>query len=146
MSVDTVLSKISAHNTDVLGCIATSEGALHHNLPDMYELVDAEAVSEYAANMFQATDALETDHAAFDQLFLEYEGHSLYARRLEDGVLVLVNKPMQRSSFKKMQVGVNLFMKPLSKALGSDTPAPDAVTADPKEDATPPSAGRKRWF
>ena len=141
MSVDQVLSKISGHNPYVLGCIATREGRLHHNLPEMYELLDAGAVCEYADNMFQATEALETEHAGFDQLFLEYQGHSLYARRLDDGVLVLVNKPMQRASFKKMQVGVNLFMKPLARALDEE-PGAEAPTADPS--ITPTK--RRRWF
>ena len=159
MSVEKVLSKITAHNTDVLGCVASTGGKTYSNLPVLYELVEAGAVAEYAGIMFEATDALETEHDEFNQLFLEYAGHSIYARRLDDGVLVLVNKPIERSSFKKMQVGVNLFMKPLLKALSGEGPASRPLIAEgpdfqpaigPAPDnrignpITPTS--RKRWF
>ena len=50
-------------------------------------------------------------------------------------------KPMQRASFKKMQVGVNLFMKPLARALDEE-PGAEAPTADPS--ITPTK--RRRWF
>ena len=130
MSVETVLSKITAHNGDVLGCVASSGGRVYSNLPELYELVDAGAVSEYASIMFEATDALETEHDDFNQMFLEYGDHSLYARRLDDGVLVLVNKPIERTSFKKMQIGVNLFMKPLKKALDGDVVQPKPLIAE----------------
>lgn len=123
MSVEKVLEKISAHNADVLGCIATVEDRLYDNLPDLYDLVNKRDVAEHAQNMFAATDALETEHDEFDQLFLEFQGHSIYARRLDDGVLVLLNQPVERAQFKKMQIGVNLFMKPLKTALAG-RPAP----------------------
>ncbi|MEM9062411.1 MAG: hypothetical protein AAGD13_18275 [Pseudomonadota bacterium] len=144
MSVEAVLDKISGHNADVLGCIAGHDEAVHQNLPEMYGLVDTAEVVEQVQNMFALTDGLETEHAPFDQMFLEFEHHAIYARKLEDGFLVLVNKPMERAQFKKMQLGVNLFLKPLNRALASTAPAP--------EDPVPPQGGavrktnRKRWF
>lgn len=150
MSVDQVLEKISAHNTGVMGCIATRGERLYHNLPELYELLDARDLSEYAQNMFDVTDDLETDHPAFDQLFLEFEGHSVYARRLEGGVLVLLNEPVDRADFKRVQVGVNLFMKPLTRALLNDDSAPVEAKApqpasqpEPEPTETP---ARRRWF
>ena len=161
MSVETVLSKITAHNGDVLGCVASSGGRVYSNLPELYELVDAGAVSEYASIMFEATDALETEHDDFNQMFLEYGDHSLYARRLDDGVLVLVNKPIERTSFKKMQIGVNLFMKPLKRALsgpeqtnesrpliaeGPDLPPAPGPGADSNIGNPITPTKRKRWI
>ena len=162
MSVETVLEKITAHNADVLGCVAASGGQVYSNLPELYEMIDTTAVSEYAAIMFEAADALETEHDPFNQLFLEYAGHSLYARRLDDGVLVLVNKPIERKSFKKMQIGVNLFMKPLNRALeggapdaperrpiiaeGPDLPLPDAAGESSLDGDPITPTKRKRWF
>lgn len=144
MSVEMVLDKISTHNTDVLGCIAAKGSQVFDNLPELYSLVDKEGVAEHAMNMFAATDALETDHAAFDQLFLEHDGHSFYARRLEDGVLVLVNRPIERAQFKKMQIGVNLFMKPLKAALEQAPDGPAPIVATRKEDAPPEPEPEKR--
>lgn len=123
MSVEAVLDKISAHNTDVLGCIAKRGDDVWRNLPDLYELVDTDEVTERAENMFALTEGLETDHDPFDQMFLEYENHSIFARRIDDGLLILLSKPMERSQFKKMQLGVNLFLKPLSRAIAATEPA-----------------------
>lgn len=158
MSVETVLDKISAHNADVLGCIASSGETIYDNLPDLYDLIDKRDVAEHAANMFAASDALETDHEPFNQLFLEYAEHSIYARRLDDGVLLLLNRPVQRAQFKRMQIGVNLFMKPLRRALEqSDAqPMPRVVAgpADARPSAEMPAPEvdgkdeepRRRWF
>ena len=125
-SVDTVLEKITRHNSDVLGGIAAADGEVFSNLPETYELNDLEGLIERATNIFQVTDELGTGQAGFDQAFLEFSGHSFYARRMSYGVLILLNKPIQRRHFKKMQVGVNLFLKPLERALRAATGATEA--------------------
>lgn len=142
MSVEAVLNKISEHNSDVLGCIAVHDGKVFANLPDMYDLVDTKSVIERAENMLMLTDGLDTGHDPFDQLFLEYEHHSVFARRLDDGVLLLLNKPMERSRFKKVQIGVNLFLKPLAKALQ----AADQPESKPPVEGAIRRTNRKRWF
>ena len=93
--------------------------------------------------MLMLTDGLETGQDPFDQLFLEYEHHSVFARRLDDGVLLLLNKPMERSRFKKVQIGVNLFLKPLAKALQA---ADRSRRANRKVDGAIRRTNRKRWF
>lgn len=142
MSVEAILDKISAHNADVVGCIAKHGDTIYKNLPDLYDMLDAGEVTEYAENMFALTDGLETDHAAFEQLFLEFENHSVFARRLEDGLLLLLNEPMERSQFKRMQVGVNLFLKPLDRALKEKVVPPQET---PQSGAIR-KTNRKRWF
>lgn len=137
MSVEAVLRKLCDHNADVLGCIASHKDNVYRDLPDMYQLMDADGMREHAENMFTLMDGLDTGADAFDQIFLEYQNHSISARRLEDGVLVLIAKPMARSEFKKTQVGVNLFLKPLKRAFGEvgAAPAPgeqDEVEAEGK--------------
>ena len=143
MSVEAVLDKISAHNTDVLGCIAKRGEDIWRNLPELYELVDPQEVTEHAENIFALTEDLDTDHDPFNQMFLEYENHSIFVRRIEEGILILLSKPMERSQFKKMQLGVNLFLKPLSRAINSSAPR--------KPDPEPSSGAirktnRRRWF
>lgn len=133
MSVEVVLDKLTANNASVLGCIASHEGRMYHNLPDLYTLVDIQDVSEKMGLIFGASDALETDHDAFDQVFLEYETHGLYGRRLDQGLLILLTQPMKRSQFKKSQVGVNLFLKPLSKAMQTEATQPVDVPAPESE-------------
>lgn len=140
MSVEAVLDKISAHNTDVLGCIAKRGDDVWRNLPDLYELVDTDEVTERAENMFALTEGLETDHDPFDQMFLEYENHSIFARRIDDGLLILLSKPMERSQFKKMQLGVNLFLKPLSRAIAATEPAEEEPSGAIRKTT------RRRWF
>lgn len=143
MSVQTVLEKLTAHNAGIVGCIATHGTQLHQNLPDQYELLDSDTIAERVNLMFEATDQLETDHDPFDQLFLEYDAHGLYARRLEDGVLVLVTEPMQRAQFKKAQVGVNLFLKPLKRALSEAAFVLDTSEDENEQDRKKPGMFRR---
>ena len=142
MSVETVLEKIRSHNPDVLGCIVKRGDELWLNLPEMYDLIDADEVTEHAENMFTLTDGLETEHEAFDQMFLEFENHSIFARKIDDGLLFLLSKPMERPQFKKLQVGVNLFLKPLSRAM-QETEMP---LSPPEESGAIRKTTRKRWF
>lgn len=155
--VETVLNKIADHNSSVIACIASKGGRTWNNLPDMYSMVDTEGASEHAANIFAVTDGLETEHLPFDQLFLEFDNHSFYARRLEDGLLLLMNEPMERASFKKMQVGVNLFVKPLRQAMdhaaeeSARAVAEPALVADRVEEPAPapaeqPAPRKKRFY
>jgi hypothetical protein len=143
--VKDVLDKITDHNSDVLGCIVKAKGETFHNLPEMYDMVDANAVGEYAENTFSLTDELGTGKADLEQLFLEFTHHSFYARKIEDGVLLLLNKPIQRRAFKKMQVGVNLYMKPLKRAIDEkDAAASAAATEAPPQEAAPEEAAEAK--
>lgn len=116
-SVDQVLRKISHHNSDVFGCVATCEEKIYSSLPEIYDLIDVEAVVEYANNMFAITELLESVEETFDEVFLEFQGHSFVVRKLRVGFLILVSKPIRRGAFRKMQLGMTLFLKPLEQAL-----------------------------
>ncbi len=142
MSVELVLDKISAHNSDVLGCIAKSGDQIFANLPELYDLIDQQDVAEHAENLFAVTNDLEADEDTLDQLFLQYEHHSIFARRIDDGVLLILNKPMERSQVKKMQLGVNLFLKPLKRAL-ADAKPPEP---QPETSGAIRKTKRRRWF
>ena len=149
MSVEAVLNKISKHNDSVLGCLVSSQDKTYHNLPDVYSMVDFQGVTEYAHSMFDVTDSLEGEQ--LDQIFLEFQNHSIYARRVDESVLVLVNKPIPRTVFKKMQVGVNLFVKPLQRALTepqNDQKASDdaAAAAEPAQKTRKKGIGIPRMY
>lgn len=116
-SVDQVLRKISHHNSDIFGCLATCEDRVYSSLPEIYDLIDVEAVVEYAHNMFAITEMLETVEETFDEVFLEFQGHSFVIRKLRVGLLILVSKPIKRGAFRKMQLGMTLFLKPLERVL-----------------------------
>ncbi len=142
MSVEAVLNKISKHNDSVLGCLFSTSEKTYHNLPDVYSMVDFEGVTEYAQSMFDVTDSLDGEQ--LDQIFLEFQNHSIYARRVDTSVLVLVNKPIPRTVFKKMQVGVNLFVKPLKRALTEPSePVEDAPKVESPEDEKSQKSDRK---
>lgn len=137
MSVDRVLNKIVEHNKEVLGCISLWDGQIHQNLPPRFELVQCLDVAEHADNIFTLAESLDTGRRPFDQTFLEFAEYSFFARKLEHGVLVLLTNPIERVDFKRMQVGINLFLKPLHQAL-SDNPAHAPAEQDtPSEPATP---------
>lgn len=145
MSVETVLAKIVGHNEDVLGCIATHADQIYSNLPDGYSIVDCSEVTEYVQNMFALGDELDGANEKFDQIFIEYNEHSFYVRLLEDGVLLLLIAPIQRTIFKKVQVGVNLFIKPLGKALSEAAVELAKAVEEPAPDA-PPAKRPKRIY
>jgi hypothetical protein len=149
VSVEAVLDKIAKHNDSVLGCLVMAQDKTYHNLPDVYSMVDFNGVTEYAQSMFDVTDSLEGD--GLDQIFLEFQNHSIYARRVDESVLVLVNKPIPRTVFKKMQVGVNLFVKPLQRALTepqNDQKASDdaAAAAEPAQKTRKKGIGITRMY
>ncbi|MEM7508313.1 MAG: hypothetical protein AAF415_16390, partial [Pseudomonadota bacterium] len=117
---------------------------------------DAEIVGEYAINMLRLMESLADDAPEFDHLFLEYERHSLLAKKLDDGVLAVLNKPISRLGLTKMEVGLNLYLKPLRRALVEQpeddfepAPAQAAPTAAPEpapapQQAAGPEAPRER--
>ncbi|MEM7507391.1 MAG: hypothetical protein AAF415_11655 [Pseudomonadota bacterium] len=148
-SVTAILDKIARHNSDVLGCIATDGVESYNNLPEAYELVDAEAMGEYVNNMFAVMQELEASEPDFENLVLEYEGHTIVAKRIEGGALALINNPINRGGLKKMQVGMNLFLNPLAQAMkGPEVAAirvegPEAVSAVRDE---PAAAPKRRLF
>ncbi|MEM7057000.1 MAG: hypothetical protein AAF557_05380 [Pseudomonadota bacterium] len=132
MSVERVLNKVVQHNDQILGCILLSSGKVYDNLPERYELVDVLEVAENAESIFELAGTLEAGPNGFDQAFLEFEEYSFFARTLDEGVLVLLTNPIERSAFKKMQVGVNLFMKPLRRELAGQA-VPAAPEAESEE-------------
>lgn len=139
MHVDSILDKLSAHNHDIIGCIVSQNGKMTHNLREPYEVIDAASISERALNMLDLMENLADTAGSVDQVFLEMEAHSVYARRVDNGALVIVNKPMGRNAFKKVKVGVNLFIKPLERALRESGVVEDEIpleVASPADDAT----------
>lgn len=131
MSVRAVLDKIRNHNADVRGCIAASGGVVHHNLPDDLTGIDAAALGEHAANLFAVSGALDDGGQDYATASLEYAGHSVLARRLDDGVLVVICQPMRRAGFRKLEIGVTLFIGPLRAALGPEPLQQPLATPSP---------------
>lgn len=154
MSVNVILDKLCAHNDGVIGCLVTHGAATHHNFADPYSLVDATAIGEEANQMFELMDALSDPEPDVNEVFLEMRSHSVFARRLDDGVLVVLNKPVDRRVFKRLKVGVNLFVKPLKRALEmpQEAPAPaapapaPAAAEEPASAPAKPTAPRRRRF
>ena len=117
MSIETVLDKIVDHNVDVQACILASGDKIYHNLTGVNEMIDVEAVCERAQNMLAITELLEDDQCLANTAFVEYDDHSLIVKSInDDDTLILINGHMARAGFKKLQVGINLFTKPLERA------------------------------
>lgn len=144
MSVEVVLDKLKEHNVGVIGCLATHKGQSYSNLKDPYELVDASAVGEEALQIFELFDALDGPEANIDEVFLEMRHHSVFAHRLDEGVLVVLNKPMERTVFRRLKVGVNLYLKPLKRQLAGEGAAEPAAAAPASNEAAPASPGRQK--
>ena len=120
MSVKAVLDKLAEHNSDVIGCLATHGGETYSSLKASYAMVDAASVGEEAHQMFELFDALDDPRTAMDEIVMEMRDHSVFARRLDDGVLVVLNKPVERKALRRLKVGFNLFVRPLKRELAAE--------------------------
>lgn len=127
MSVEQLLTKIQDYNAGVRGCVFSSGQRVHHSLTGNYEIIDASEFAELADRMLDLGDAAPELDGGTDTAFLEYESHSVFMRRVDEGILVVLTDPMNLTGFKKINVGINLFLKPLSKALKE--PQPEAQPA-----------------
>lgn len=129
MSVEQLLAKVQTHNTGVRACILSSGNALYHTLVGNYEVIEPGEFVELADRMLELADAAPELGDGSDTAFVEYDNHSVFVRRVGEGVLIVVTDPMNMSGFKKINVGINLFLKPMMKALGEmpDVAAPAAV-------------------
>ncbi|MEO0911461.1 MAG: hypothetical protein AAFY59_00505 [Pseudomonadota bacterium] len=111
-----------------MGAVVRANGGIHHTLSGAYEAVDAASLIDQAEQILMLSSTLDAGEGTFQTVFLEYDQHSVFARQMDHGILVLLTAPMQRAGFKKVQVGVNLFMKQLNTAidtaLGPATPSP----------------------
>lgn len=117
MLIEAVLDKIVDHNVDVQACILASGDNVYHNLSGAYEVVDPKAISDRALNMLAITELLEDEQCEAGTAFVEYDDHSLMVKSLnDDDTLILINGHMARAGFKKLQIGINLFIKPLERA------------------------------
>ncbi len=116
MSVEQLLTKIQDYNAGVRGCVFSSGQSVHHSLTGNYEIIDSDEFAELADRMLDLGDAAPELDGGSDTAFLEYESHSVFMRRVDEGVLVVLTDPMNMTGFKKINVGINLFLKPLTKA------------------------------
>lgn len=151
MAVNAVLDQIVQRYPEVIGALVHNEGNVYHNLQAPYDLVSAETVMETFAQIFELTGTLEEEGHSFSDMILDFDTHSFVLRVIEnDALLVILTGPSQRGQLVKLQVGLGLFARQVSKALNSsDAPAPaekaaavvdekaPAVEAAPETEATP---------
>ncbi len=119
MSVEATLERLCDHNTAIRGALTWNGIACHKYLTGPYSAIDAESLGDHGRTLIEAVGAFEDLDAPFKTVFLEFENHSIFVRQIDDHILLLLTDPMRRSGFKKVQVGVNLFIKPLCRALAS---------------------------
>lgn len=144
MQVNEILDKITERNAPVVGCIARKGNKMHHNLEDFG--LDCGRIADTVQDLLSISDLIEDGGSKIDTVFTEYDGHCLIGQRIEDSLLVTVSDHVQRAGFKKLQVGLSLQTRMLSKAL-DEAPemvveaAPEPV-AEPEVEAVaePPAA------
>lgn len=149
MAVQEILDKITARNDEVVGCIAMKEDRLYHNLDDFD--VDCGKIADTMGDLLALSDMLDDMDEPVNTVLTEYDGNCLVAQRIDGNLLVAVADHLQRGGYKKLQVGLNLQGRFLSKALeeAAALPAdvvPAAPTAQPKFEETPePEGGGNAW-
>lgn len=136
MQVTEILDKITERNTPVIGCIVRKGDRLHHNL-DGYDL-DCAHIADTVQDLLSIADLIEDGGSQIDTVFSEYDGQCLIGQRIDDSLLVTVSDHLQRGGFKKLQVGLSLQTRMLSKAL--DKAPADVAAAKPAAAAEPVDA------
>lgn len=127
MQVVEVLDKITERNAPIVGCIVKSDKGVFHNLEDYYAL-DCNQVADTVQELLDVTEYLEQETGSIDTVWTEFDGHCVIGNRAGDDVLIAVTGHLQRAGVKKLQVGLSLQTRMLTKALEESDPA---VTAEP---------------
>lgn len=139
MQVTEILDKITQRNTPVIGCIARKGDQLHHNLGD-FDL-DCAQIADTMQDLLPIADLIEDGGPEIDTVFSEYDGQCLIVQRIEDTLLVTVSDHLHRGGFKKLQVGLSLQTRLLSKAMDAEQqpihPAAPIAQAEPVAQAEP---------
>ena len=151
MSVHGILEKITERNSEVVGCIAEKDGQLYHNL-DAFPM-DCDKIAETMGDLLAVSDLLEDMDEPVNTVLTEYDGNCLVAQRIDGNMLIAVADHLHRGAYKKLQVGLSLQGRLLTKALedeGSPAPAEAEAKADLPEDTlaveTKPEAPEKgKW-
>ncbi|MEM9779864.1 MAG: hypothetical protein AAF813_08090 [Pseudomonadota bacterium] len=138
MSVKQLLDKIRTHNPSVRGCVLSYGDKVHSNLTGNYEIIDTSELTELGDRLLKLSEAAPELEPGSETAFLEYENHSVFVRRVDAGCLVLLADPMPLAGFKKINVGINLFLKPIKAALTETTPEEPAPVE--KKPTPPPAA------
>lgn len=131
MQVTDILDKITERNTPVIGCIARKGARMHHNLGD-FDL-DCDQIADTMQDLLSIADFIEDGGSKIDTVFSEYDGQCLIGQRIDDALLVTVSDHLQRGGFKKLQVGLSLQTRMLSKAIDE---APELAPPAPLAEET----------
>lgn len=123
MQIEEVLGKITERNAPVVGCIARKGNKLYHNLDDFG--LECEEIVDKVNDLLSISDLLDGGESEVDTVIAEFDGHNLIGQRIDDSILVTVADHLQRAGLKKLQVGLSLQSRMLSKALDA---APDNKT------------------
>jgi len=138
MSVRTTLNKLRKHNSAIIGGIVRAHGIAYNNLEGIYQMVNMHGLADYVEQILELTASLESDGDIFETTIIEYENHSLMIKPIESGVFILITHPLNSAGFKKMQIGVNLFMKQINLAIENNEtdskPATPPIAAESDED------------
>ena len=136
MAVKESLDKISERHSDVIGAIVASNGQYFHNLEAPYDMISVNEVMELLSEMLAQTDMLADEGFDFPELMIDFPGHSILVRKIEDGLMAVLTPRLSRGHLVKLQVGLALFGKSVSKALVAEVE--EAAEVEAAEEAHVP--------
>ncbi|MEM9430624.1 MAG: hypothetical protein AAGA32_14150 [Pseudomonadota bacterium] len=138
MRAEGILAELAEHNTAIHAAVISDQTRAAHWTGEGYEDLNVPAFARYGKLLGGAVDMLDGGEAV-RSVYLEFKGHSLLVKRLEDWVLMLLMDPMRRGGFRKAEVGLKLFLPRLLTALenGEGTALPSQPSPRPKPAARP---------
>ncbi len=142
MSVVEVLDKITERNNPVIGCLAKTGDSVYHNLND-YDL-NHDQILGNIDELLELAALLDSDAGEFNSVAAEFDGNTIIGQRIDEGTVLVVADHLPRAGLKKLQVGLALQTRMLSKALSESKaePAPSipVAAAAPVAEAAPAPA------
>lgn len=150
MSVVSILDKITERNTDIVGCIAIKEDRMYHNL-EAFDM-DCDKIAETVGDLMAVSDLLEVMDDQVNTVLTEYDGNCLVGQRVDENIVIAVTDHLHRGAYKKLQVGLSLQGRLLTKALDEAASLPPDVIPTPVAEApaeptkpAAPEAPKSRW-
>jgi hypothetical protein len=155
MQIDAVLEKICGQNDDIIAALVLREGQSYHNLSGTYDLLNPGEILGAFEDAFELAQEIDVDGMDMCDILLGFDEHSVIARKIDKGILVVLTRQMGRQHLLKLQVGLGLAGRALERAFTETPPAavptapviPKAeVQAEPAPDAAPAPKKKARFY
>lgn len=128
MSVESILKQLVDHSPAILAGAIRQNARVDRVATGPYAVADCGVISDRLTGIFVLMEQVEDRLDRTENLYVEFDSHGLFGLRLDDAVLAVITEPLTASGLDKIRTGLEIFRKPLARALNEAeaTPVPKA--------------------